>query len=70
MSTNSCGLAPLKKEVEIWLIDEQELLLFRKIKGGKEQVIPISENKDMNRFLCIDQREYKELYESLIELGE
>lgn len=65
----SCGHAPVKREIEVWLIDEKELFLFRKIEGDKEQVLPIKDNKDMLKFMCIDQREYKSLFKAIIEKG-
>ena len=67
MNMISCSLVPVKREVEIWLIDEKELILFRQIEGGKEQVIPIKGNKDVLKFLCIDEREYEEIFNAIIE---
>lgn len=68
--TISCALGPVKREVEIWLIDEEELSLYRQLHDNKEQVIEIKHNRDMHDFMCIDKREYKGLYQSLIEKGD
>lgn len=54
----ACVSGSPKKEVELWLIDKDELLLYRKIQGGKEQILSILNNPDMDGFMCIDRREY------------
>lgn len=64
------GCASGKKKIspiEVWKIDHHKSVLFREIKGNKEQVIPIRLNKDMEKFMCIDKREYQRLRHELIE---
>ena len=67
MTIVGCAHVRERKEVEVWLIDHKDLLLFRVIKGGKEQVIPIKDNPDMNRFIVIDKQEYLEFVLDEIE---
>jgi len=61
-----CGHAKLKRDVEIWLIDREELLLYRKIDGGNEQVIPL-QSKSMDRFMCMDKKEARAIINEIIE---
>lgn len=42
----------------MWLIDAYDLLLYRQIEDGKEQTIPIEDNKDMEKFIAIDKQEF------------
>jgi hypothetical protein len=62
----ACSHGIVKREVEIWLIDNYDLLLYRKIKGGKEQIIPLK-SKSMDRFMCLDKDEAKDLFYSFVE---
>jgi len=66
ISMMGCGHAKLKREIEIWLIDREELLLYRKIDGGNEQVIPL-QSKSMDRFICIDKKEARAIINEIIE---
>ncbi len=59
----SCVHSPLRKDVEIWLIDESELVLYRRITGEREQIIPIKDNRSMHRFMCVSEEEFYELVE-------
>lgn len=61
------GKLKIEKADEIWLIDPREGVLYRRIEGNKEQVIPIKNNSSMRKFMCISQEEYTELVESLLE---
>ena len=63
----ACTHAPPRKEIEVWLIDEKELVLYRKVSTGAEQAIPIKGNKDMRKFLVIDKDEVYDLIEEDIE---
>lgn len=67
MIITGCTHASVKSADEIWLIDPNEVILYRTIAGDKEQVIPIENNHDMNKFLCISHEEYAELVESILE---
>lgn len=61
-----CGHAKLKREVELWLIDNKEMILYRKINGGQEQIIPLK-SKSMDRFMCVDKEKAQRLIEDIIE---
>jgi len=54
----------------VWLIDEVELVLYRKIAGGKEQVIPIKSNRSMHQFMCVSEDALYDLVEDTLERGE
>lgn len=60
MITMGCAHERRKTEIEIWLIDPQDLVLFRELKDEKEQIIPIQDNPDMDKFIVIDKRFYLE----------
>lgn len=46
-----------KKKNEIWLVDGEQLVLFRVISDTKEQILQIKDNPAMNNFMCIDKTE-------------
>lgn len=60
----------VKAQIEIWLIEEKEPALNRTLKNGAKQILPIKDNVEMQKFMCIDKREYKGLYKSLIDKGD
>lgn len=70
MTTMACAPAQKKIDVEVWLIDEEELVLYRKIKGGKEQVIPLHRNKSTHKFMCVDTDEFNAVIEQALERGD
>lgn len=49
------------------MIDSKDMLLYRELKDGYEQAIPIGDNKSMEKFMCIDKREYERLRKENIE---
>ena len=53
-----CQSAQKNPEIELWLIDHRDVVLYRKIGAGREQIIPIAGNKDMEKFIVIDRGEY------------
>jgi hypothetical protein len=61
ISMTACTSLKQRPEIEMWLIDGKEQILYRKLNNGKYQIIPIEDNSDMNKFLVIDKREYQEL---------
>ena len=64
MSTmTACGSKKLRKDVKFWLIDENDLVLYRKIVGGKEEVLRIPKNKEMHKFMCFDGDKLHDLVE-------
>jgi len=67
MSTMACTHSPQRKEIEVWLIDEEDLTLYRQIAGDKEEIIPIANNRSMQQFLCVSEDELYELVEDSIE---
>ena len=46
-----------KKKNEIWLVDGEQLVLFRVISDTKEQVLQIKDNPAMKKFMCVDKDE-------------
>ena len=70
MSMMACAHKTQKRDVEVWLIDEVELVLYRKIAGGKEQVIPIKSNRSMHQFMCVSEDALYDLVEDTLERGE
>lgn len=42
------------KSGELWLIDSSDASLYRVLKNEEEEFIPILENPDMHRFVCMD----------------
>lgn len=66
MIMTGCGHVKPKREIEVWLIDSRELILYRKISGGNEQIIPLK-SKSMERFMCVDKDKAKLLIGDIIE---
>ena len=68
ISTQSCVHAKKATDVEFWLIDENDLLLYRTLKNNDtEETLPIKENLDMRKFIVIDRREFLRLFIADIE---
>ena len=67
VSILGCSHGTVKRDHEIWLIDGEEIVLFRKIIGGKEEVIPIKGNPDMKKFMCVSDEELDEIIDSRVE---
>lgn len=62
--TKGCGHLGGEKKIrgsEVWLIDHKEPALYRYVEGELVQIIPIQFNEDMEKFLCLDKEEYKDL---------
>lgn len=53
--------APLKKSPEFWLIDPVDSVLYRKKSDTIEYAIPIKNNPDMKRFMCVPSESLDEL---------
>lgn len=66
-SLMGCTSATVKSRNEVWLIDSEEVVLFRRISDTKEQAIPIKGNKDMKKFMCISNAEFDDLVRELID---
>lgn len=65
-STTACTSGPVLREPpEIWLIDQANLELYRVLSEQAEQAIPIKNNKEMYKFMCIDERELSKVYKNL-----
>lgn len=59
---------PEKKKVEIWLIDSEDVVLFRRISDQSEEAIPIQNNPQaMDKFMCISREEADYWIEELVE---
>lgn len=63
ISTLGCQSASVKpthlkkKKNEIWLVDAEQLVLFRVISDTKEQTLEIKNNPAMKKFMCVDKDE-------------
>lgn len=66
MIMKGCAHELPKREIEVWFIDNEELLLYRYIKGGQEQVIPLK-SKSMDRFMCVDKKKAELLIGDIIK---
>ncbi len=66
-------LSARRKEIptiEMWRIDSSEMILYRQLENALEEVIRIKDNKSMDHFLVIDQREYLKWITSIYEYQE
>jgi len=61
MNTIACTSLKQRPEIEMWLIDGKEKIIYRKLNNGNYQIIPIEDNSDIKKFLVIDKREYEQL---------
>ena len=52
-----CTHGSAKRKNEIWLVDGEDMVLYRVISDTKEQVIEIKKNPAMKNFMCIDKSE-------------
>jgi len=66
LSMTACTSGSLKSRNEVWLIDAESVVLYRRIAENKEQAIPIKGNKDMKKFMCISNAEFDDLVRELI----
>lgn len=64
---SGCSAAPVKKRNEVWKINSSELLLYRVVSDEEEEVIPILENPDMKKFMCISGDEFDGFIEELVK---
>ena len=63
-----CMSAPLKKSPEIWFIDADYDVLYRRKKDDTEYAIPIKGNPEaMKKFMCVPSGEFNEAIE--VNLG-
>lgn len=53
MCTLGCQSAK-PKSGELWLIDSDDSSLYRVLNNGDEEYIPIHENPDISKFVCMD----------------
>lgn len=59
--TSCASVSPKKRKkpkIELWLIDKDEVGLYRKLKNGYDNFLPIKSNPDMDRFMCFDKRSF------------
>ena len=69
-STLGCSYGRKSPEIEFWLIDHEDMVLYRDIGDGNEQAIPIEGNKDMEKFIVLDRQEYLQYLLDAIERGD
>ena len=53
-----------KTKGELWLIDDSKIELFRSLDDGYQQRVPIKDNTDMSKFICMDVEYYKDVSKS------
>lgn len=70
ISTMGCTHGRKRVEIELWLIDHEDLVLYRDLEDGLQQAIPIKGNADMEKFIVIDREEYLRYLLDAIERGE
>ncbi len=61
-----CTSATVKSRNEVWLIDYDDLVLYRVISDQREQAIPIFGNPVMKDFVCVSSREFDELVKEIV----
>lgn len=61
LGIQGCTNAPLKRSPEIWLIDQEDVLLYRKKNADYELVIPIKGNEEIKQFMCIHGDEFERI---------
>jgi len=49
---------PKKIDGEVWLLDYEDVTLFRVLDSGDSQHIPIKDNEDVSSFICMDKDYY------------
>lgn len=59
--------APVQRKTEIWLIDAKANALYRVISDDKELVIPINLNPAVEKFMCINKDEFKDIMGEIID---
>lgn len=57
---------PEKKHREIWLIDPEDLVLYRVVNDREEMAIPLS-HATAKEFMCISQREFDRVIEDMVK---
>lgn len=66
LSTMGCSSVPEKKNREIWLIDNVNLVLYRVADKDWEYAIPLS-HKSATEFMCISKREFDRVIEDMVK---
>lgn len=67
MTIQACTSAKQRRRnVEIWLLDPEEVALYRRIDGNLEEILPIADNMTLLRFICIDKTTYAEIVEEML----
>ena len=67
MSTMGCMSATVKRKTEIWFIDKDTTSLYRTISDTRELAIPITNNPDMSKFMCVSKDEFKDIVEDAVD---
>jgi hypothetical protein len=57
----------VKRKTEIWLIDPSTSSLYRVISDERELVIPIQLNPAVEKFMCINKDEFKDIVGEIID---
>jgi hypothetical protein len=66
LSMMGCSSVSAKNKREIWLIDNEALVLYRVIDDENEVAIPLS-HKTASEFMCISRREFDNVVEDLVK---
>jgi hypothetical protein len=67
LSMTGCMSAPVQRKTEIWFIDKDTTSLYRTISDTRELAIPITNNPDMSKFMCVSKDEFKDIVEDAVD---
>lgn len=54
-----CTHGNVRNGTVVWMIDEEDVVLYRILEDEQEIVIPIKMNDDMQNFMCLDKDDVK-----------
>lgn len=60
-----CMNAPVKRTIELWLVNSEEGVLYRVISNDREKIFPIKGNKEAEKMMCVHQDQYYQLIEEM-----
>lgn len=67
LSILGCLSVPVKKNREIWLIDNKDLVLYRVLDEKSEVAIPLS-HKTATNFMCIHKDEFNRVVDDMVRI--
>lgn len=63
VTIQGCMSAPVKRRVEVWLVNSKEAVFYRVISDDKEKIFPIKDNKEAEKMMCVHQDQYNDFVE-------